>query len=159
MTFRDILEDIHSKKDEDRPSYALEKYKGLFPDDLIEFFLVKHANAYPHELFKYFEYIDLNNYIIKLMSVSSEEIFKLVDYAPPCTLRDEDEFEYKKLLNTGFDFWPNGTWIAPILVIEKDGKLLAIDGNNRLRKLRCFIKYTNKPVSDYHKIYLLEKKL
>lgn len=158
MTFRDILEDIHSKKDEDRLPYAQHTYKDLFTDDLIKFFLVRHANCYPHPLFEYFNYMDLNDYKIRLTTVSTEEIFSLVDYAPPCNLRDEDESDYKRLLDIGFDFWPNGTWAAPILVVKKDGKLLAIDGNNRLRKLRCYIKHSKKPVSDCHKIYLLEKK-
>ena len=156
MTFSEILLDVYKVEEQQRLSYALRKYSNLFPEDIVEYFLVRHCSCYSLPLFNYFSYIDVSNCVIKIESITSEEVFSLVDYGPPCTFREED-IDAFNCLSKHYNYWPNGTWSAPILVVKKDDKLLTIDGNNRLRMLRMFLKYSKNEKSNLHQIYLLEQ--
>lgn len=158
MKLREILEDIYNANENERLEYALNKYSAIIPSDIVKYFFVRHCSYYDNKLFDEFEHIDFDNYEAILEEVSSEEIFTLIDYATECTLRDESKLYFEELCNWN-DYWPNGTWSAPIVVTKIDKKLLALDGNNRLRMLRMFLKYSNKEKKKSHKIYLLRKKV
>jgi len=155
MTFSEALMKINDVQEDQRPTFALNKFGHLFSKDIIEYLFVRHCGCYSLPLFRYFDYIDIEHCQIKLDCITSEQVFNLVDYGPSCTFRDEDLKEFD-CLPKNYNYWPNGTWPAPILVTRKDNKLLTIDGNNRLRMLRMFLKYSKNKKSDCHHIYLLE---
>jgi len=156
MTFKEILYDIYNVKENDRLTYAINKYGKLFSKDIIEHFLVWHCHCFDHELFNYFDYIDISKYVIIRKSITSDEVFSLVDYAPPCNFRDESIEDFKMICD--YNHWPNGTWSAPIIAIKENKKYLAVDGNNRLRMLRLYLKYSNGYKSKNHLLYVLRKK-
>lgn len=154
LTTYEIMQDIYNVSEEKRKEYALVKYLKYFTNDIIEHFLVRHSSQY--EYFKEFDFIDIENIEIELISISSEEIFTHIDYSNFCTARDESLSAFNIVAD--YDFWPQGTWKAPIVAVNLDGKLKVIDGNNRLRMLRCYLNFSDELKSKKHSLYLLKNK-
>lgn len=158
MKIIEILKDIYSIDENERLNYALNKYKNLIKLDIIQYFFVLHCNPINYYLFEHFNYIDLSEFEFVEEIVTSEEVFNLIDYSPKCNHRCESKENFNFLKNMN-NYWPDGSWDAPIIVISNGSKFLTIDGNNRLRMLRMFLKYSNEYKSDSHKIYRLKRKI
>jgi hypothetical protein len=148
------MEDINNQTEELRMNYAIEKYGKYFPDEIIKYFLTRHCNQY--YCFNEFDFIDLEKCSIQLATVTSDEIFTKLDYAKFCSLKNETKQCYDSLSSTGYNYWPYGSWSAPIIVAELNNNYLAIDGNNRLRMLRIFLKFSKGRKSKTHKLFIIK---
>ena len=97
---------------------------------------------------------------IKEITLTTEEVLNKLEYAEKCTWREEGAEYYKLHENSGVfkDCQISNTWQHPIVLTEIDDKYIAIDGNNRLRILRCYIKNSGVKVDCLHKAYLIKQK-
>lgn len=157
MKIIEILKDIYSIDEDRRLNYALSKYKNLFKTEIIQYFFVWHCNPINYHFFECFDYINLLEYDFAEEFVSSNDVFELIDYAPSCEHKCESKDNFI-FLSEMSNYWPNGSWSAPIIVISNGNKYLTIDGNNRLRMLRMFLKYSSGYKNGLHKIYVLKRK-
>ena len=151
------MKSIYEQPEEDRLEFALDKYLQILNKEIVQYFLVAHCWQY--YMFSEFDNIDIEKCSIKLISVSCSDIFNKIDYANFCSFKNESKDTFEMLDSTGYDYWPNGSWSAPIIVVERDQKLVAVDGNNRLRMLRTFLKYSKKKKSLHHSLYLIQENL
>ena len=154
ITLHEIMKDINSIPEENRLTYATNKYLVFFNNvDIIQYFLVKHCSFY--DLFKEFNYLNIANTKTELVSVTTDEIFSLLDYPEFNNFTREEIKDYENVMH--LDLWPEGTWNAPIIAVGKNNKYIAIDGNNRLRMLRMYIKYSNSYIKNKHSLYLISE--
>ena len=155
LTIYHILKDINNQPEKCRLNFASEKYSKFFNEDIIKYFLTRHCSQY--SLFKEFDNINIENTLTKLITVSTDDIFNKLEYANFCTSKDETIEKYNILKCYTNHYWPHGSWSAPIIVIERDTKLIVVDGNNRLRMLRLFLRNSEEKKANEHKLYVIQE--
>ena len=137
---------------DERRKYFRKNYPNLC-EDIIEYVLDRHLGA--TQIYEEFEFIDLKNCKVEKLDLSTEQVFN-VEYAQFCSFRNESWKYFDAAQSLIENEWTkSGTWQGPILVTRVNDKFVAIDGNNRLRILRCFLKYSDKYKSPYHTIYYI----
>ena len=140
---------------DEQMEYLRREYPNL-NDDIIEYFLMRHLGC--EQVYDEFGFLKLKDCRIEEKELFKEEV-SAIDYPQFCTFRDES-FEYfegfQDLLEN--QWIQKGTWQGPILVTMVGGRMVAIDGNNRLRMLRCYLKYSKKYKAKTHSVYLLRQK-
>ena len=82
-----------------------------------------------------------------------------IDYAHFCTFRNESQEYYNSAMKDHLELShiKNGSWVVPIVLVKRNNLFLTLDGNNRLRMLRCYIRWSNHEVQEYHSAYVIEK--
>ncbi len=149
------LADFIEKNEQEQVATILQSTYPNIDYNIIYYFLARHV--YKDGLFDQFEFLDLQKCKLIEIEISNFEVFNLVEYADFCTYKEIDFAHYCKL---GFDepyFFATGTWPWPIVTTPINGKLVTMDGNNRLRQLRCYLNNTPLPKTNKHKIYILEQ--
>lgn len=143
---------------DERRIVLLEHYHTV-PTNIVEYTLLKHFAAM--QMIEEFLDIDLNNSRINLERFSSEQLFNSVDYANFCTYRNESQEYYINSMKNNLElpYIKDGSWLAPIVLVKRGNMFFTLDGNNRLRMLRCYIKWSNHEVQRYHLAYVIEKQL
>jgi len=137
-------------------NYAINKYKLYLPIDIIEHFLVKHS--YFYRMFKQFDFLNIQKLKINNLLFSNSKILdsSIIDYADFCVLREESREVIKNVGNKHHIF-RFGTWDYPIIVIFINNKYVTIDGNNRLRLLKSFLKFMTLKPLDNHQVLLFSQ--
>ena len=139
---------------DEQMEYLRREYPNL-NDDVIKYFLMRHLGC--EQVYDEFGFLKLKNCSVVEKELSIDEVFA-INYPQFCTFRDES-FEYfegfQDLLEN--QWIQKGTWRGPILVTMVEGEMVAIDGNNRLRMLRCYLKYSKKYKAKTHSVYLLRQ--
>ena len=144
--------ELEKLTDDEKYEYFKKTYPNLC-DDIIKYVLIRHMCA--TQIYEDFDFIDLKTSIVETLEISTEQVFN-IEYAQFCDWRDESR-KY-------FDAWQieienkwtcNGSWLGPILVTRVKSNYVAIDGNNRLRILRCFLKHSDNYKAPYHTIYYI----
>lgn len=136
---------------------ALLKLYPTIPADIVEYTLLRHIAAM--QMLEEFLDVDLNNSKIKLEQFSKEQLFNAIDYAHFCTFRNESQEYYNSAMKDHLELShiKNGSWVVPIVLVKRNNLFLTLDGNNRLRMLRCYIRWSNHEVQEYHSAYVIEK--
>ncbi|MBE5746133.1 MAG: hypothetical protein E7359_02480 [Clostridiales bacterium] len=115
LTIHGIMKDIYEQPEECRLNFALNKYLKFFNEDVIKYFLKAHCSQY--HLFDEFDNINIEKTLIKLITVSSDDIFNKIDYANFCSFRNETEKAFDLLNSTGYNYWP---FCVFLILIQKD---------------------------------------
>lgn len=140
---------------DEQMEYLRREYPNL-NDDIIEYFLMRHLGC--EQVYDEFGFLKLKDCRVEERGLSIDEVFA-INYSQFCTFRDEsiDYFKGARDLLEN-QCGQQGTWQGPILVTMVGGRMVAIDGNNRLRMLRCYLKYSKKYKAKTHSVYLLRQK-
>ena len=139
----------------EKEEYFKEEYQNLNVD-IIEYFLIHHLGC--ECVYDEFCFLKLKNCRVVEKELSIDEVFA-INYPQFCTFRNESFKYFEGFRDLLEDQWiQQGTWRGPILVTIVEGKMVAIDGNNRLRMLRCYLKYSKKYKAKTHSVYLLRQK-
>lgn len=146
---------LDGKITEDQAKVTLLDYYKDINQDVVKYVLIRHLSCY--DFFKQFEYLNLLECEIKEITLTTEEVLNKLEYAEKCTWRDESDKYYEGFKNEEFYkyYHLNNTWQHPIVLTEIDDKYIAIDGNSRLRILRCYLKNSGVNVDCLHKAYLI----
>lgn len=140
---------------DEQMAYLRREYPNL-NDDIIEYFLMRHLGC--EHVYDEFEFLKLKNCSVVERELSIDEVFA-INYPQFCTFQNESLEYFKSFQDLLEGQWiQQGTWRGPILVTMVDGEMVAIDGNNRLRMLRCYLKYSKKYKAKTHSVYLLRQK-
>lgn len=139
----------------EKKEYLKKEYPNLNVD-IIEYFLIRHLGC--ECVYDEFCFLKLKNCRVEERNIIKDEVFA-INYPKFCTFRDESFDYFNGAKNFFENQWvKNGTWERPILVTMVKGKMVVIDGNNRLRMLRCYLKYSKKYKAKTHSVYLLRQK-
>ena len=145
-----------TKEIENLPQYEqLAFIKEQLPnlnDDIIYYFIYRHLGS--EDVYNEFQNLDLRKCVVEEQLIPNDKVFE-IDYADFCDFKHEDLLWYNKMKVVAPWYFTTGTWAGPILVTPRNGKLVVIDGNNRLRMLRCYLTHCKKPIRKYHSIYVL----
>lgn len=140
---------------DEQMEYLRREYPNL-NDDIIEYFLMRHLGC--EQVYDEFGFLKLKDCRVEERGLSIDEVFA-INYPQFCTFRDESIGYFKGSKDLLEDqCGQQGTWRKPILVTMVEGRMVAIDGNNRLRMLRCYLKYSKKYKAKTHSVYLLRQK-
>ena len=150
MTFLESLT-YGEKKD------ILLRHYSKIPDEIVEYTLLKHYSAV--QMIEEFLDINLNNSKISLQQFSNEQLFETIDYAHFCTFCNESEEYFNSAMkqNLELEHIKEGSWGAPIVLVKRENSFLTLDGNNRLRMLRCYIRWSNIKCQNQHMAYVIDK--
>lgn len=140
---------------DEQMEYLQREYPNL-NDDIIKCFLIRHLRC--GYVYDEFSFLKLKDCRVEERGLSIDEVFA-INYSQFCTFRDEsiDYFKGAKDLLEN-QCGQQGTWRKPILVTMVEGRMVAIDGNNRLRMLRCYLEHSEKYKAKTHSVYLLRQK-
>ena len=143
--------------DSERIDYLERKYPNI-PDEIIKYVFNRHYSAV--QMFNEFQDIDLTKCTFHEMLFTTEEVFSTIQYADFCCFRNETKNYYETAMKNNLENnnITNGTWNAPILITRVDQYYKTIDGNNRLRMLRCYLKWSNNYKLETHKAIVLENR-
>lgn len=133
-------------------NYAFEKYKLIIPFNILESFFLRHFNLKSY--FINFNHINLKQSFYKILILSNEEIFTKVDYGNFVKFKDESLVAFENL-DRNNDILTFGTWNYPILVTKDNTKFITLDGNNRLRMLRSYLKFSSNLNLSCHEVICL----
>jgi hypothetical protein len=124
--------------------------------DILEYSFIDHHSSewYYHEFID----VDLNKCEIELIKVSNEKLLDIsyANFVSDGIKTEYDWIDIPDLRSYKENTFANGTWIHPILVIDREGTYVTMDGNNRLKFLRSMIKYNKEIIAPIHKLYLLK---
>jgi len=159
--FYDKINSLKSSEDYDEynikdalMSYMISRNLSI-PDEVIYYSFVEH---YSSEWFLE-EFIDIKldqcefqELVMTTNDVLNIEYANFVDdgIKTECDWYDEIILKYYRENN-----FPTGTFNHPILVIFKNGKYIALDGNNRLRFFRSLVKFRKEIILPSHNVFFL----
>ena len=153
LTLKVLAKEIEDWGYRRKKEFLYNKYPNIHPD-VVEFVLLRHLGC--EEMYNEFSEIDLTTCRVEKKEFTSDEVLK-INYADFCTFRNESKEYFKtshSILETNI---VNGTWSAPILVYKRNGEYFAIDGNNRLRMLKCYLKWDKNKKITKHGVYIIYK--
>ena len=140
---------------DEQMEYLRREYPNL-NDDIIKYFLKGHLGC--EQVYDEFGFLKLKNCRVVERELNIDEVFA-INYPQFCTFRNESFEYFEDFQDLLEDQWiQQGTWRGPILATMVEGKMVAIDGNNRLRMLRCYLKYSKKYKAKTHSVYLIRQK-
>jgi len=145
--------ELQNLNDKEKMNYFRAVYPNL-NDDIIYYFLVRHLGT--EFVYEEFSQLNLSKCYVEELELSNDQIFE-IEYADFCSFKNETVQYYNILNVVAPNYFITGTWTGPILTTPRNNKLVAIDGNNRLRMLRCYLKHTNMPICDKHRIYVIRQ--
>jgi hypothetical protein len=138
--------------------HYLESRDIVIPKDILFHSFISHHVS--EELFEEFSYIDLTKYKLSTVKLNNDEILD-IEYADFVSEGIKTEYDWYNSIDLKYyriNSYKNGTWIHPILCIEKNGKIKVVDGNNRLKFIRSLMRYSPDVVAQNHFIYLMHKR-
>lgn len=151
---RDLARFIENNEQEQVISMLYQVYPNL-NKNIIKYFLARHL--YKDGIFDQFAFLDLQKCNVIEREISNDEVFNLIEYADFCCYKDIDCASFYKLKFDDITYFTTGSWRWPIVTTPINGKLVAIDGNNRLRQLRCYLSHIDVPKATSHTVYVLQQ--
>mgnify|MGYP006962938336 CR=1 FL=1 len=135
--------------------FLSEEYPNL-NYEIIHSFLARHMMQ-DIGFFKDYMDINLSKCIVEEIELTSEQVLE-IEYASFCGYKNTDVETFEQLKQVKPELFIFGTFSDHIILIERNGEYVALDGNNRLRMLKCYILNAEKPLLSKHKAYLLKQK-
>lgn len=134
--------------------YMLSKEYSNLNYEIIHSFLARHM--YDMDVFSNYMDINLSKCVVEEIELTNEQVLE-IEYASFCVSKRTDFAVFEQLKQIKPELFIYGTLCDHIVLIERNGKFVALDGNNRLRMLKCYILNCKTPLSNKHKVYLLKQ--